>query len=105
MSRFEEDANGREVSLRVGEVFEIQLPETRTTGYKWFIEKAGEPVCALISESSDAPAGPPGRAGTHLWQFRAAQAGTVTILLHHKRPWESGAAPGRTFQIDVQVTE
>jgi inhibitor of cysteine peptidase len=103
--RFEEDANDRQVNLRVGEVFEIHLPETRTTGYKWAIEKGGEPVCALVSESSDAPPSPPGRAGTHLWQFRAAQPGAATIVLHHKRPWEPAASPGRIFQLHVQAME
>jgi predicted secreted protein len=105
MARFEENANGREVSLRVGEVFEICLPETRTTGFKWAVEKGGGPVCALVGEFADAPAGPPGRAGMHLWQFRATQAGTATILLHHRRSWESGVAPGRIFQIHIQATE
>jgi predicted secreted protein len=101
----EEDANDRQVNLRVGQVFEIHLPETRTTGYKWAVEKGGEPVCTLVSESADAPGGPPGRVGTHLWQFRAAQAGKATILLHHRRAWESGGAPGRIFQIHIQATE
>jgi predicted secreted protein len=105
MARFEEDANDRQVSLRVGEVFEIHLRETRTTGYEWAVEKGGEPVCALVSESAEAPAGPPGRAGTHLWQIRAAQTGKATILLHQRRPWESGIAPGRIFQIHIQATE
>jgi predicted secreted protein len=105
MTRFEEDANDRQVNLRVGEMFEIHLPETRTTGYKWAVEKGGEPVCALVSESSEAPPGPPGRAGTHLWQFRAAKAGAATIVLHHKRPWEPAASPGRIFQLHVQATE
>ena len=105
MARFEEDANGRQVNLRLGEVFEICLPETRTTGYKWAIEKGGEPVCALLSESANAPAEPPGRAGTHLWNFRVAQAGAATILLHLIRPWESGVGPGRIFQIQIQATE
>ncbi len=105
MARFEEDANGREGSLRVGEVFEISLPETRTTGFEWVVEKGGEPVCALVSESADAPAGPPGRAGTHLWQFRAIQAGGATILLEYRRPWESDAEPGRVFQMQIRVAE
>src|SRR5712692_10018198 len=105
MTRFEEDANGRQVGLRIGEVFEICLPETRTAGYKWAVQEGGEPVLTLVNESTDAPAGPPGRAGTRLWQFRAAQAGTATILLHHRRPWESGLEPGRIFQIHIQATE
>ncbi len=105
MVRFQEDAHGHEANFRVGEVFEILLPETRTTGFKWLMEKGGEPVCTLVSESAEAPAGPPGKAGTHLWQFRSVQAGAATILLHHRRPWESGTAPGRVFQLQVQVTE
>jgi predicted secreted protein len=105
VTRFEEDANGREASFRVGELFEILLPETRTTGFKWVVEKGGEPVCAWVNESADAPPRPPGRAGTHLWQFRTAQAGMATILLQYRRPWESGAEPGRVFQMQIRVAE
>ncbi len=105
MVRFQEDAHGQESKFRFGERFEILLPETRTTGFKWVVETAGEPVCTLVSEAAEAPTGPPGKAGTHVWQFRAAQAGTATILLHHRRPWESGAAPGRVFQLQIHVTE
>jgi predicted secreted protein len=104
MVRFEEDANGRDVSLRAGDEFEVSLAETRTTGFKWVVEKGGDPVCTLLSESAEAPAGPPGRAGTHTWHFRAAGAGQATIRLHHRRPWESGAEPGRIFRIQVHVT-
>jgi predicted secreted protein len=103
MVRFEEEANGREVDLRVGDEFEVSLPETRTTGFKWMVEKGGDPVCTLVSESSEAPAGPPGRGGTHLWHFRAAGEGQATIVLHHRRPWESDVEPGRVFQIQVHV--
>lgn len=105
MVRFGEDASGQEASLRAGEAFEIQLAENRTTGFHWAIEKGGEPVCELVNESFDAPPGPPGRAGTHLWQFRAARAGTADFLLHYRRPWESGIKPARVFHLRVRVTE
>ena len=105
MNRFEEDASGREASLRVGELFEISLSETRTAGFKWVVEKGGEPVIALAGESTEAAPGPAGGAGTHIWQFRAAQAGTATLLLRHRRPWESGQAAGRVFQMQIRVAE
>jgi predicted secreted protein len=105
MVRFEEDANGTDVSLRAGDEFEISLVETRTTGFKWMVEKGGDPVCTLVSESAEAPAGPPGRSGTHLWHFRAASTGHATIVFNHRRPWESGTEPGRVFRIQVHVTE
>ncbi len=104
MMRLQEDANGQELTFRVGETFEICLSETRTTGFKWALENKGEPVCTLLGESSDSPAGPPGRAGTHLWRFAAAQPGTATIVLHHRRPWEAAKEPARTFQLRVRVT-
>lgn len=105
MIRFEADANGRAASFRTGEMFEIVLEETRMAGFKWAVEKGGESICTLAGESSDAPAGPPGHPGTHLWQFRAVQVGTTTILLRHRRPWESGDERGRVFQLQIQVTE
>jgi predicted secreted protein len=104
MVRFTEDANGQEVSLRAGEEFEVSLAETRTTGFKWVLQEGAERVCTLVSESAEAPAAPPGRTGTHLWQFRAASAGQATILLHCRRPWESGTEPSRVFQIHVHIT-
>jgi predicted secreted protein len=105
MVRFDESAHGRQANFHVGDLFEICLAETRTTGFKWVVERGGEPECARVSESADTPAGPPGRSGTHVWQFRAAQVGTATIVLHSRRAWETGTAPGRVFQIQVIVTE
>jgi len=105
MVRFEENAHGHEATFHKGDLFEILLAETRTTGFKWVVERGGEPVCTLVNESANASPGPPGRAGTHLWQFRAAQVGTTTIVLHSRRAWETSAAPGRVFQIQVTVTE
>jgi predicted secreted protein len=105
MVRFGEDAHGQEANFHIGDLFEIFLVETRTTGFKWFVERGGEPVCALVSESAEAASGPPGRAGTHLWQFRAVQAGTTTIILHSRRTWETGAAPGRVFELQINASE
>ena len=105
MERFEENASGREASFRVGEVFEIYLSETRTAGFKWMIEKGGDPVIALARESTEAAPGPAGGAGMHIWQFHAVRVGTATILLRHGRTWESADVPGRMFQLQVRVTE
>jgi predicted secreted protein len=105
MKRFEEDANSSSASFRTGELFEISLRETRTAGFKWAVEKSGEPVIALAGESTEAASGPAGGAGVHRWQFRAVKAGTGTVILQHRRPWESGDAPERVFQIHILVTE
>jgi predicted secreted protein len=105
MRRFEEDTNGQEASIRTGELFEICLSETRTAGFKWMIEKGGDPVIALASDSTEAAPGPAGGAGTHIWQFRAVQPGTSTLLLRHRRQWESGETAGHVFQMQIRVTD
>jgi len=104
MVQLDENTNGQGVNLRAGDLFEIRLAETRTTGFKWIVAEAGEAVCELVEESAEAPAGPPGRAGMHRWQFRAARPGEAKILLHYRRPWEKDAEPGRVFQVRIRVT-
>jgi predicted secreted protein len=69
------------------------------------VEKGCEPVIALASESTEAAPGPAGGTGTHIWQFRAVQTGTTTLLLRYRRPWESGETAGRVFQMQIRVTE
>lgn len=105
MIRFEEDAHGQEISVRMNETLEISLPETRTTGFRWVAQTSGEPVCSLVSESSQPPVGPPGQPGKHVWQFRVVQRGIATIVLHYRRPWEHATAATRTFEIRVHVTD
>lgn len=105
MIRFEEDADGHEVSVRMNETLEISLAETRTTGFRWVAETTGDPVCSLVSESSPPPVGPPGQPGRHVWQFRVVQHGTAGISLRYGRPWEHATTATRTFQIRVHVTD
>jgi predicted secreted protein len=105
MIRFAEDANGKAANFHVGEMFEIFLTETRMAGFKWVVEKCGEPVCVLASESTEAASGAHGGSGAHIFQYRAVKAGTATILLRHRRPWESSEAQGHIFQLQIQVTE
>ena len=103
MMKIGEDASGSAVSVTVGDSFEIALGEVRTAGFQWCFAKEGDPVCELLSESTDAPAGAAGGSGTHHWQFRVAQAGEAEIVFHHRRPWETDAEPGRVFQLKVRA--
>jgi predicted secreted protein len=103
MRKIGEDASGTEVTFPVGDTFEVALGETRTAGFQWCFVKEGEPVCELLSESSDSPSGAAGGSGTHHWQFRIAIQGAAEILLHHRRPWEADAEPGRVFQLKVRA--
>jgi predicted secreted protein len=101
-----EEANGKEIELAVGESFELQLPENRTTGYKWKELPSYEPVLTFERVKEDnvprtdrgnliAGGGRPGR-----WRGRAIQAGTVVLELHCVGPAQQLAG---TFKITVRV--
>jgi predicted secreted protein len=99
-----EDQNGHEIELPVHQRFLISLPENRTTGYRWFLEAGGEPVCSLIEDGYESGGMTPGRGGSHFWRFEAVQPGGAALELAYRRPWEGGGAPARTFTLRVRVT-
>lgn len=100
----DETWNGREIELPAGAGFEICLPEyAGATGFRWRREADGAPVCAIVAESREAPAGPPGRGGTHRWQFQTVQTGLGTIDLRRVRPGNPETV-GETFTLKVRVS-
>ncbi len=101
----DESANGREVDLSVGETLEVRLPENRTAGYQWVLATEGRPVLTSEGQAYEGAAAPPGRAGQHIWRFRATQPGDATLEFCYRRPWESEAPPTRTFTIHPRVRE
>jgi inhibitor of cysteine peptidase len=104
MLQIAQDENGREVTLAVGEVVELSLPENRTTGFHWELKAKGGPVCELVKDEFEPSVGPTGSGGIHRWQFKAVRAGSGEIELHYRRPWEQNAAPARTYQVSVRVS-
>jgi predicted secreted protein len=101
-----EEANGKEIELTVGESFELELPENRTTGYRWKELPSYEPVLIFERVKEDnlprtaqgkliAGGGRPGH-----WRGRALQAGTAVLELHCIGPAQQLAG---TFKITVRV--
>jgi predicted secreted protein len=105
MLRFGESTNGTDVTLHVGDEFEISLEENRTTGFQWLTDRQGEPCCSLFEERVSAPSRPPGAGGTHVWLFRAEHPGAGTIEMRYQRPWETEPSSLRTFRIRARVVE
>lgn len=103
MIQVDRSHNEREVTLAIGEVVEISLAENRTTGFRWELRVKPEPPCALIKSWFEPATGPPGKGGTHRWQFQAVSSGTGEIKLEYRRPWEQGKPPGQTFKLSVRV--
>jgi predicted secreted protein len=80
---------GREISLKVRDILQIELPATGGTGYSWFAQATGAPFLKLISETAQQVGEPrPGSPVMQVWRFQAEQPGTCVISLAYYRPWE-----------------
>ena len=103
--QIDESADQTEIELPVGQTLEVRLSENPTTGYRWHVAQGGEPACALVHDTFEAPGdggqrqGQPGR---HCWQLRAAQPGTAQVEMVSRRPW-GDQPPARRFTLTVRV--
>jgi dihydrolipoamide dehydrogenase len=75
MVQVDKSANNTETKLAMGETLEISLSENPTTGFRWELKAAGDPVCAPRGDSFDPPAAGVGRSGTHRWRFEPVGKG------------------------------
>jgi inhibitor of cysteine peptidase len=97
------------VALQVGQVLVVTLPSNPSTGYSWTISTA--PDGAVLTQNGEltyAAMNPdvvmPGSGGTETVRFTATAAGTTTIVLDYRRPWETDVPPVDTVTIDITVT-
>jgi inhibitor of cysteine peptidase len=100
-----EDNNGQTIELAAGDIVEVVLPETPSTGFRWQAASKIEPVYAIAVETTEPPSSTkPGAPGTHRWRLEAKKAGECELKLAYHRPWESTAAAAREFHIRIRVT-
>ena len=96
----DEQADGKDVALAIGEELTLTLRENPTTGYRWDVEKPGTPACELTSDDFVPPSGAAaGAGGHHRWRFRGAKVGHADIALTYGRFGQTG----KTFTLHVTV--
>jgi predicted secreted protein len=95
---------GERVDVSKGESFEISLPESPATGFRWKITANGEPVSRMTFEEFR-PGTAVGGQGIHSWQFRAMRAGETHINMVLQRSWEASNEPAQTFNLRVVVAQ
>jgi len=94
--------DGRLIAARVGAVIELRLPENPTTGFRWRLAAAGEPVCMLAGDAFTPAGKKPGQSGTHVWRFQITAAGEAKIEMHSRRGWELDATKVFSLQLRAQ---
>lgn len=102
MRRFNEEANSAEVTIPIGETFEICLKENPTAGFRWNLDSRGGPSCVLLNEHFSPEHQALGSPGIHHWNFKAVAPGRSTIKLTYRRSWQK-SSPARTFRLEIRA--
>lgn len=81
--------NGTITTLRPGETCQVRLIEHAMAGYKWMVESTPKDVVVLqSSEIERQQLDTIGAAVTRIFNFRANEIGTATIVAKLRRVWD-----------------
>lgn len=94
-----------DITLAVGETFELTLCANPSTGFAWNeVQITGGttllPLSREYREPSDAM---PGAPGSELFVFEALEAGSGTVTIDYSRPWEGGEKAVWTYTLNFTV--
>lgn len=99
--------HGTSVAVAQGQRLVIKLEGQPGTGYVWepqeapsLIQQAGDPAFEPLTAPSEAATSAP---VVQVTTFHPVRAGSETLTLVYRRPWERGVAPLRTFTIQVET--
>ena len=96
--------DGKEVRIKGGQVFEIQLEAMGGTGYWWYVQPPDARHVELLGEKTGAQA--EGRLGgpvLGLWTFRAKEAGTTEVKMNYYRSWEGVERAIGKFRVKIMI--
>jgi inhibitor of cysteine peptidase len=96
-----ERENGRSVTVSVGTVVTVRLPEAPTTGYRWAVEAASG--VELIADRT-AASGAIGGEGMRELEFRVSKPGRHDLRLKRWRDWEGDASVIDRFAVTIVST-
>lgn len=106
-----ESADGSTVNIGAGDRLRVDLPSNPSTGYSWQTMELNSWVLARTKRpvyTPDSAVSPDGQrrlgsGGRLTFEYEAIGAGTSPVRIAYSRPWETNAAPAKTFQLTVVV--
>lgn len=98
--------NGARITVRVGDMIVLHLPENATTGHRWAIRSLDETRFVVEADEYHPQHDDPqklGSGGEAYWKLRARSAGKSRIELINRREWEGDGSIIDRFAIDTVV--
>lgn len=104
-----ENNNGQDYSVSIGQSFILSLSSNPSTGYSWDFNKSYDnkllelDVNKAYINDENSNQNIVGQGGRSYWKFKALQAGSTEIELRYARPWES-VQPAQTFKVKINIS-
>jgi len=96
--------NGKEVRVKGGQAFQIQLEGMGGTGYWWYVQPLDSRQVELLSEKTKTQfEGRVGGAVLGIWTFQAKEPGTTEIKMDYYRNWEGVERAAERFRVKITV--
>lgn len=103
-----EKDSGSVINVKTGDTIVIRLEANPTTGYLWTTSVPDDMVVREIDSRyvpfKDQPQGLAGAPSTKVFTYVVTGPGEAGIKMEYKRPWESGKAPEKTFDVMLRAT-
>lgn len=98
--------SGREISLKMGEVFEVALSSPGAAGYLWYFDRLDPEYLEVTGEESSAASGERlmGAPLTMRWRLRAKKEGQTEMEMSLYRPWEGKGKAIDIFKAKIRIS-
>ena len=99
--------NGRNISISIGSIIEIELSTPAGTGYEWSVAKLDQEYLELIKEETIVTQTDGDKVGQPVvkkWYLRAQRCGVTEVIMGLYRSWEGKDRPGDLFDIHIDIS-
>ncbi len=105
MEIFKETDNGREITVRPGEVIRIELEQAGATGYVWEPHDLDTQYFEVLGTETRAAVKPEmtGLPVIKIWSIRALKEGKSELKFFYYRPWEGTKKAVGEFFLKVRI--
>jgi len=97
--------SGSEITVAVGDTFEVQLESNPTTGYGWVVAEQPEGVTVRSSDYQAPDTSLVGAGGIEVFVFEATAAGSGTLRLDYVRSFDDPLVPADTVEYDLTIND
>ncbi len=99
------DDNNKEITIKSGDLIQIELETSGATGYTWHINNLDREYLDLISEGikENTVEGKVGAPIVRYWQLKALKKGITELQMLYFRPWEGAGKSVEKFRIKLNI--